>query len=549
MLAPGLWDVVMASKVPLEPIPLKNLQRFHHTVINRFGDGETLVEAVQRRPGYYGPNPIAYLSLLARRPTLTPGDLEEALLNDRSLVRAGCFRASVFLIASEDYPLYFRAFYDLLMSSGMSRLRSAGYDEHALLTFAHRLREDGFDMPKPANQLVDVILPRRQKRPDLDVERLLFRKMCDLGVLVRTTSKGWKGNQYNYALLNNWFENVRLTQENPDAARLEVVRRYLRTYGPARLEDVAWWTGFSPLDVRRLLDQFGRELIRFPVDGLGEGLVGLKETVDAMRKSQGISTEGILFLPLWDAFPLGWRDRTRVVDPKFAPWVYDSNGNTTSVIVEEGKVIGVWQFRDGDAITLEFHIFEPYANRLNALRLAADDHASALAAVAGAKETRVIERPLPAMLADRPAASFLWPLGKEPVFRMTGDMILSNPMDRRGQSNVLRSRFLDDERLVRPAEEPQRPAVRDYDDDKAEEPAPAKKAPAKKAATKKAPAKKAATKKAAAKKAPAKKKTAAKKKAPAKKKAAAKKKAPAKKKAAAKKKAPAKKKKAAAKKK
>ena len=31
--------------------------------------------------------------------------------------------------------------------------------------------------------------------------------------------------------------------------------------------------------------------------------------------------------------------RTRVVEPRFAPWVYDPQGNTTSIIVEEGRAI------------------------------------------------------------------------------------------------------------------------------------------------------------------------------------------------------------------
>jgi hypothetical protein len=164
-----------------------------------------------------------------------------------------------------------------------------------------------------------------------------------------------------------------------------------------------------------------------------------------------------MFLPLWDAYPLGWRDRTRVVEPRFAPWVYDAAGNTTSIIVEEGRCIGLWQFRDGDSITLEFHIFEPYANRLNAVRLAAETHAAQLAIVAGARDVRVVERALPQALTDRPAASFLWPLGKEPVFRLS-DSDYDNPMDRRErQPNVLRSKFLDDERLVRPVDEPERP--------------------------------------------------------------------------------------------
>jgi hypothetical protein len=148
-----------------------------------------------------------------------------------------------------------------------------------------------------------------------------------------------------------------------------------------------------PSDVRRAVEQMGREVVSFAVDGLGEGLLALRETVETMRKAQA-ELGRILFLPLWDAFPLGWRDRTRVVDPAFSPWVYDSAGNAASVIVEEGRVIGLWQFRDGDSITLEFHVFEPHANRLNALRLAADDHAALLATVAAAVffgKTRLID--------------------------------------------------------------------------------------------------------------------------------------------------------------
>ena len=91
------------------------------------------------------------------------------------------------------------------------------------------------------------------------------------------------------------------------------------------------------------------------------------------------------------------------------------------------------------AITLEFHVFEPYANRLNAIRLSADDYASSLARVAGSSDIRVIERALPATLAERPVASFMWPLGKEPVFQQPGNERIVNPMDRRGQ-NALRSK-------------------------------------------------------------------------------------------------------------
>jgi hypothetical protein len=432
----------MAIKAPLEPTPFKVLQRYHQALINTFNDGETLVDAVQRRPGIYGPNPIAFLSILARRPSVTIGDLEEALVNDRALVRAGAFRTSLFLIATEDYPLYFRAFNNMLSKAGMDKLRAGGVDDHTLVIYAHRLRESKFPMSKASAELLDIILPVRDKKPPQDIARLIFRKLCDLGVLVRTTSKGWKGNQYNYALVENWLNGMNLTKEQGDQARTEVTRRYLSTYGPARVEDVEWWTGFTPQEVRRSIDNLGREVLQFPVEGLDDKMIGLRETVESIRKWQ-CEPGRVQFLPLWDAYLLGWADRTRVVSPKLAPWVYDAAGNTASTIVEDGRVIGLWQFRDGDSITLEFHVFEPYANRLNAIRLAADDYASSLARVAGSSDIRVIERALPVALADRPPASFMWPLGKEPVFQQSGYPSIVNPMDRRG-TNKLRASYLDD---------------------------------------------------------------------------------------------------------
>jgi hypothetical protein len=440
----------MAAKGPFEMTTLRTVQRYHQTTLNTFGDGETLVEAVHRRPGLYAPNPIAYLSLLCRRPTITLGDLEEALINDRSLVRATAFRGSMFLLTADDYPVTFRALSETLAAAGMSKLRSAGIDEVALQNYTQKLRDAGFSVQQSEAQVLSVLFGGKPSRYSNDVEKTLLRKLCDLGVLVRTTSKGWKGNQFHFALTEHWLGTAPLSTENPEQARVDVVRRYLRGYGPARLEDIAWWTGLPALQVRQAMDVMGREVVRMPIDGLGEGLVALRETSDLIKKGGTSAPDRVLFLPLWDAYPLGWRDRTRVVDARFAPWVYDIQGNATSIICEEGRAIGVWQFRDGDAITLEFHLFEPYNNRLNAVRLAAEQYAHHLATVAGARDVRVVERVLPPPLADRPAASFLWPLGKDPVFRTT-ESDFDNPMDRRERSpNILRSKFLDDERLARP---------------------------------------------------------------------------------------------------
>ena len=78
----------------VERMPLKTLQRYHHMTLNLFGEHETLVEAIASRPGFFGPNPVAFLSIAARRKSAHFGDLDEALLNDRTLVRATAFRTA-----------------------------------------------------------------------------------------------------------------------------------------------------------------------------------------------------------------------------------------------------------------------------------------------------------------------------------------------------------------------------------------------------------------------------------------------------------------------
>jgi hypothetical protein len=535
----------MASRIVLDPIPLWHLQRHHHGTLNTFGDGETLVDAISNRPGIYGPNPIAHLSLLARRPSLTVSDLEEALLNDRTLVRAGAFRGSLFLLVTEDYPLYFRALNQILSRAQVERLEAADITERHLLRFTQRLKDADFAMPLPHDDLMEIMFPAREKRPPVEIERLVLRKLCDRGVLMRTTSKGWKGNRFYYALLSRWLPDVRLSAENPEPARTETVRRYLRTYGPATLEDIAWWTGLQPLQVQRAVTHLGREVLRYPVIGLPEGLVGLRETVDAFRKDRP-AFDDVQFLPLWDTYTLGWKDKRRLVDEDLMPWVYDNAGNAASVIIHDGKVVGIWQFRDSERIILEFHLFDRFADLKAKVHKKAGSHAAALALTARARETVVVERDLPLPLEERERNAFLWPLGKELPFRSGDQGLMLSPMDRR-TPNTYRGSYLDSKQLVKPEAEEQkdRRAAARKASAKAEKNAqesattkakPAKKVPAKKKPAKKKPAKKKPAKKKPAKKKPAKKKPAKKK--PAKKKPAKKK--PAKKKPAKKK--PAKKK-------
>ena len=439
----------MASRIVLNPIPLRDLQRFHHSVINNFNETETLVDAISARPGFYGPNPVAVLSLKARRPNLHLEDLNEALINDRTLLRVGAFRGALFLVSTSDYPLYFRALHTVLRRTATERLEKEGISDNHLARYAHRLKEADFPMPLAHEQLMDIMYPGLEKRPGLNTERLILRKLCDKGVLVRTTFKGWKSNNFFYALFNRWLPDINLTMDNPEPARTELVRRYLRSYGPASPDDISWWTGLPPLHVQRVITQLGREVLKYPIEGLPTELIGLRERVDTLRNPPE-NSRPIQFLPLWDAYTLGWRDHRRLVDEALLPWIYDANGNAVSVIVDEGRIIGLWQFRDSDRLTFEYHVFEHERARLPEVLKRLEEHAAVLAELSSARTTQIIERELPPPLSERGPGAFIWPLGKEPLYRSGSSQREEDdrsPMERRHTNTYVR-KYLDGKYVV-----------------------------------------------------------------------------------------------------
>ena len=436
----------MASRLVVERVPLKTLQRHHHSWLNNFSDQETLVDAVGNRPGFFGPNPVAFLSLVARRPSIRLGDLDEALINDRTLIRAPAFRGSLFLLNIQDYPIYFRTFHSNLMQRSMQTLAEAGITKAHLNHFAELLTENNAPLPLSVPAIIDILYARREK-PSLEFGHRIIQKLCDMGVLVRASAKGWKGNDFSYALLSTWAPELSLKLDNPETARTETIRKYLRAYGPASMEDIAWWTGLPLLQCQRSVSHMRREAIRFHVESYRDDMIGLKETVELLRRRTPLEEE-IQLLPQWDPYTLGWRCRKRVADKEWLPFIYDPWGNAVSVIVDCGKVVGLWQFRDNEINMLEVHIFAPLRERRNAILQKVEDWARSLTNLTGSLCANIVERPLPAPLAERPQGSFLWPLGRMQGLSQS-EKDITSPMERR-MSNTFRQKYLDNEFLVRP---------------------------------------------------------------------------------------------------
>lgn len=433
----------MASRLSAEKVQIKTLQRYHHQYLNSFLEHETLIDALINRPGFLGASPIGYLSILARKPSIEPSDLEEALTVDRTLLRVSAFRGSLFLVPTVDYPIYFRAFNQFLQQRGMQKLESMGINNQKILRYFDLLLSKASKMPFSFLEIIEILFPNNMKRPNNEIINLIVQKLCDIGLLIRALAKGFKGNDFSYAILEKWVPEISLKHDNPENARTETVRRYLKAYGPASIEDIAWWSGFTLSQSMRSVANLKREVVRFSVESYKEDFFGLKETTEIIKK-KGLSHDEIQLLPPFDPYTFGWRCKKRLADKEFLPYIFDELKNPTSVIVNNGKVIGLWQFRDTKVNIIEFHIFAPYKDKRPLVLHKIDEWALSVAKLTMALEINVLERELPKPLAQRPIGSFLWPLGKN--FEDFGEIL--NPLEKRNK-NTFRQKYLDNDYLVR----------------------------------------------------------------------------------------------------
>src|SRR3989454_5758902 len=137
-----------------------------------------------------------------------------------------------------------------------------------------------------------------------------------------------------------------------EKAELELLRRYLRAHGPATVRDFALWTYMTAPDSREIWARLEPEMAPVDVDGRIGWL--LREDLPALRRSK-LDEPVIPLLPSFDAFLLGVKDKSHLIDLAHYKRGYPPPGWLSPVVLVDGPVVGVWSpGREGVPVSLRF---------------------------------------------------------------------------------------------------------------------------------------------------------------------------------------------------
>jgi hypothetical protein len=276
-----------------------------------------------------------YLSLAARLSDPDPHALSEAL-TERRAVRVLLMRGTIHLVSAED-AVRLRAWVQPFLT-GLARTADYGrgfpgerYD--ALVADACELLARG---PLTGAELGQRLAAAH---PPLTASHAtaLAKTLTGLVQLPPRGTWGASGGQVSCPL-RTWLDRP---EGDPDPA--EIVRRWLRAYGPGTPADVTAWSGVTGL--RAVFTALGDELSRYE-DERGRAVFDLA----GLPLADADLPAPVRLLGVYDNLWLSHSERTRVTTPERRRAWMGPNGGMDATVFVDGMLEGLWRRTPGGAV-------------------------------------------------------------------------------------------------------------------------------------------------------------------------------------------------------
>jgi Winged helix DNA-binding domain len=270
--------------------------------------------------------PSGYVGLWTRLEGFERDALTRAL-ERRTVAQGTLMRVTIHLVSARDY-------WPLALGVRRARrewfLRTHRVDERQMASAARRLRAALSEGPKTVKELGELVLG------------FLGNAGLWVDVVRVPPSATWERRRADLlGLAEQWLGPSHVTEvEGLD----HLVRRYLGSFGPAGLGDVASWAGVpvtalkpsvDRLELRSFRDQAGKELLDLP----------------RAPRPDPDTPAPVRFLPHWDACLLAHARRTGVLPEEYrARMFHTKNPFSVGAVLVDGRVAGAWSFRDGRVV-------------------------------------------------------------------------------------------------------------------------------------------------------------------------------------------------------
>jgi hypothetical protein len=303
-----------------------------------------------------------YLSLFARIGSFTRSGLDDALFQERSVVKQLAMRRTLFVFPRDLLPAALSSASARIarqehgsLVKDLERNQVAG-DGAAWLAGARSavLERLAGGAELSATQLREEVaeLAGRvswyEHKPYGQVRHVAPRVVTWLGAagdLVRGhNGSHWRVNRNLWTRMDDWLGEP-VARVGAHRGYAQLAERYLRAFGPVTERDRAWWFSAAKGAMRQALADLNAVQVRLEREQTGWVLP------DDLAPEPPVEPWAAL-LPALDPTPLGWKERDFYLDPEFSPAIFDWSGNCGTTAWWNGQIVGAYVLDDAGRVEL-----------------------------------------------------------------------------------------------------------------------------------------------------------------------------------------------------
>lgn len=288
-----------------------------------------------------------YLSCWARVRSLDAADVDNALYDQRSLVKQLAMRRTLFTFPRDLLPAAW--------SSASARVANTERARMAKDVVKAGIAVDGNDWLDRARAEVLTLLTDapeglsalevRQAVPMIDVKvegsageiwsapRVLTHLGATADIMRGANTARFPVSRPLWTLTRHWLDDAPTDLESADGYR-EMVRRWLHSFGPGTEDDIVWWLGSTKTVVRAALAEL--EAVAVSLDGGDTGWLLPDDVATVCDPGPWAA-----LLPVLDPTIMGWKNRDFYLGPH-RNQLFDTRGNAGTTAWVDGRVVGCW---------------------------------------------------------------------------------------------------------------------------------------------------------------------------------------------------------------
>ncbi len=313
---------------------------------------DTVLEIVEEILGLHATSASTpYLSLFARMKKFQRNMLDQELYNNRNLIRLETLRGTLFITSTTLAPVLFQAT-RMPESKILQVLERWGipHSEYQKITeTVYDLLKDG---GKPLHTIKNTMSPGLVRTLERQIGQNISR-MTNVNIVLTVLMRQGRifSEKYSdpiltrhanrYALIRSVYPLLNLESLSQEEATVQLVKRYIGTFGPVTEEDVTWWTGFTKTKAQTALTAIESELQVIKIKKQPNEYFMLATDYAGLKKFKAPRKLPVLLLPYEDPYTKGFQLRHRLIATEYEKQAYVGSAVNPTVLVN-GKIVGTW---------------------------------------------------------------------------------------------------------------------------------------------------------------------------------------------------------------